>query len=260
MKRIVVLVLAAGLLSAACSSGGGSQKTSNGSAASRPAPSATGSAKQALVPQPIKGCVPRCNPPGLSRPGPILVPAYKTEWFFGSQLVISPSEYWSIHEDSTGEFALTRDASPADSVLFWEDVYPTVQGKRVIGVPMTVKGFLGWLQQSSQLDVSTPHAGKIGSDLPATVVDVSIAKGAKNEDPDCPAHVCVEWVSYPQWDGAFGIAQPQVQRLYLSDVTYGASRHLFVAVIYPDDPRDMGTFAPKAEKLMQAVQVPASAA
>jgi len=33
-------------------------------------------------------------------------------------MVITPGEPWS----STGEFALTLDAAPDDSVLFWEDV------------------------------------------------------------------------------------------------------------------------------------------
>ena len=39
-------------------------------------------------------------------------------------MVITPSEPWSIHEDSTGEFALMPDAAPDNDVLFWEDVYP----------------------------------------------------------------------------------------------------------------------------------------
>jgi hypothetical protein len=43
---------------------------------------------------------------------------YKTQWFFGGQMVITTREPWSIHEDSTGEFALTLDAAPQNSVLF----------------------------------------------------------------------------------------------------------------------------------------------
>jgi len=139
-------------------------------------------------------------------------------------------------------------------------VYPIEHDQRVAGVPMTVKGLLGWLQKTPQLDVSAPRHGTIGRGLPATVVDVSIAKDAKNEDPDCPASTCILWLDFPQWDGNWGIAEPQIQRFYLSDVSYGGRKHLFIAVVYPDDPRDMNTFLPRAEKLIATTQVPATPA
>ena len=186
MNRIVVLIVAAGLLSAACSSSGSRQPPPSAGAAGGAAPSATAAAQEALVPHPIRGCVPTCNTPGITRPGKIPEKPYKTQWFFGRQMVITPSEHWSIHEDSTGEFSLTLDAAPANDVLFWEDVYPIEHNKRVPGVPLTVQGLLGWLQRTPRLHVSAPHPGTIGRDLPATVVDVTIAKGAKNEDPDVP--------------------------------------------------------------------------
>jgi hypothetical protein len=258
MNRIVVLIVAAGLLSAACSSSGSRQPPPSAGAAGGAAPSATAAAQEALVPHPIRGCVPTCNTPGITRPGRIPEKPYKTQWFFGRQMVITPSEHWSIHEDSTGEFSLTLDAAPANDVLFWEDVYPIEHNKRARGVPLTVKGLLGWLQHTPRLHVSAPHPGTIGRDLPATVVDVTIAKGAKNEDPDCPSHTCILWLDYPQWDVTWGIAEPQVQRFYLSDVSYGGHKHLFIAVVYPNDPRDMNKFLPHAEKLIATVQVPAT--
>jgi hypothetical protein len=231
-KARSLLILAVVLLAAGCSSHGGSlQSSPSVKAAAGTAPSSTAPAKEALAPRPIKGCVPSCNPPGLTRPGPIPEGPYKTEWFFGGQMVITPGEPWSIHEDSTGEFALTLDAAPVNSVLFWEDVYPIVHGQRVRGVPMTVKGLLGWLRKTPRLHVSAPRPGTIGSGLPATVVDVTVAKGAKNEDPGCPSQACVLWLSYPQWDLSWGIAEPQVQRFYLSDVSYGGRKHLFIAVV-----------------------------
>ena len=143
-------------------------------------------------------------------------------------------------------------------MLFWEDVYPIEHNKRVPGVPLTVKGLLGWLRHNPRLDVSAPRPGTIGRGLPATVVDVTIAKGAKNEDPDCPTRTCILWLDYPQWDVNWGIAEPQVQRFYLSDVSYGGRKHLFIAVVYPNDPRDMKKFLPHAEHLIATVQVPAT--
>jgi len=260
MNRIVALTLAAGLLAAACSSSGGSQQPSLPAGAAGGTVSSA-SAAAVPVPSPIQGCVPVCNPPGITRPGSIPERPYKTQWFFGGQMVITPSEPWSIHEDSTGEFALTLDAAPQNSVLFWEDVYPTKHDKRVPGVSMTVKGLLGWLRKSPRLDVSAPHQGKIGSGLPATVVDVTVAKDAKNEDPGCPsAGACVLWLGFPQWDGTWGIADPQIQRFYLSDVSYGGKKHMFVAVVYPDNPADMKEFMSHAKDLMATVQVPATSA
>ncbi len=261
MKRIVLLMLAVGLLGAACSSHGGSQEPSSSiGAAGGAAPSTSTPTKEAPVPHPIQGCVPGCNGPGRSRPGQIPEGPYKTAWFFGGHMVITPSEPWSIHEDSTGEFSLTLDAAPVNSVLFWEDVYPIEHDKRVRGVPMTVKGLLGWLRKTPRLHVSAPRPGTIGTDLPATVVDVTVAKAAKNEDPDCPTHTCILWLDYPQWDLSCGIAEPQVQRFYLSDVSYGGRTHLLIAVVCPNDPRDMKKFLPDAEHLIATVQVPATPA
>jgi hypothetical protein len=261
MNRIVVLILAAGLLSAACSSAGGpGQPSPSAGAAGGAASSAAASARAAPVPKPIRGCVPACNPPGLTRPGRIPERPYEAQWFFGGQMVITPGEPWSIHEDSTGEFALTLDAAPENSVLFWEDVYPSNDDVRVPGVSLTVRGLLGWLKATLRLHVSAPRPGTIGRDLPATVVDVTVAKGAKNEDPDCPTRACVLWLEFPQWDVSWGIAEPQVQRFYLSEVSYGGQKHLFVAVVYPNDPGDMRKFLPHAEKLIATVQVPASPA
>jgi hypothetical protein len=260
MNRAVGLLLAVALLAAGCSSHDASPAPSPSvKATAGAAPATTAPATAALAPQPIKGCVPTCNQPGITRPGSIPERPYKTQWFFGGQMVITPSEPWSIHEDSTGEFSLTLDANPVNSVLFWEDVYPIdAHGQRVSSVPLTVKGLLGWLRKTPRLHVSAARRGTIGDGLPATVVDVTVAKGTKNEDPGCPSHACVLWLSYPQWNLSWGIAEPQVQRFYLSDVTYGGRKHLFVAVVYPDKPGEMNTFLPHAKKLIATAQVPAT--
>jgi hypothetical protein len=121
-------------------------------------------------------------------------------------------------------------------------------------------GLLAWLRDNRRLDVSKPRPGTIGEDLPATIVDVTVDPAARNEDRGCPTDTCILWLGFPQWDGLWGIAEPQVQRFYLSDATYGGKTHLFVAVVYPDDPRDMDAFLPHAKDLLASVQVPAAAA
>lgn len=73
-----------------------------------------------------------------------------------------------------------------DVVAFWEDVYPVENGRRVRGVPMTVDGFLEWLERDPRLEMSKPSPGTIGSDLPATIVNVTVSSEATNEEPGCP--------------------------------------------------------------------------
>lgn len=259
MRRMNTLVCAAtlALLGAGCGSSG---ETQNEPSKATPGGSATESgatASEVPVPDPIQGCVPRCNTPGLTRPGTLSPGPYETSWFFGGEMVITLDEPWSAHEDSTGELALELVTTPENGVYFWEDVYPVENGEQVDGVPMTVDGLLEWIREDPRLEASAPHRGRIG-ELPATIVDVTISKGAENEDPGCPTDACVLWLGFPQWVGFWGIAKPQVQRFYLSDVTYGGETHLFIGVVYPDDPADMKTFLPHGEDLLATVQVPAT--
>jgi hypothetical protein len=174
--------------------------------------------------------------------------------------VIRLAEPRNVHEDSTGEFALELGATPQNGVYFWEDVYPVENDERVDGVPITVDGMFDWIHRDPRLEATAPQPGRIG-DLPATVVDVSISKDTPNEGgADCPVDVCIGWLGFPQWEGPWGIAVPQVQRLYLSDVTYGGKTHLFVAVVYPDLLWGMGVLSAHAEDLLASVQVPATPA
>ena len=124
---------------------------------------------------------------------------------------------------------------------------------------MTAQGLLRWMRNDPRLVVSDEHRGRIG-DVPATLVDVSVAEGAKNDDPQtCPTPACVLFLGFPQWDETFGITDQQTPRLYLSDVTYGGEQHLFVAAIYADLPADTDVLRPHGEDLLATVQVPAEA-
>lgn len=253
----ILLLIAAGCSSTASQDEAASTGPSSSGTATGPAPSPS----FAPVPDPIQGCVPSCNQAGLSQPGAVDPGPYETQWFFGGEMVITLDEAWGVHEDSTGEFALELGSDPAFLLLFWEDVYPVVHERRVRGVPMTTDGLLRWMRDDPRLAVSAPHQGEIGDGISATIVDVSIAAAAKNDDPGgCPTDVCALWLGFPQWEGSWGIARPQVQRFYLSDVAYGGKTHLFVAVVYPDDPADMETFLPHAKDVIDSVQVPATAA
>jgi hypothetical protein len=194
---------------------------------------------------------------GITSPGDVGPGVYNTRYFFGARMRLKFPGAWRSTEDSTGELNAMPAAAPQDAVFFWEDVYPIRQGDRVKAVPLTTAGLLQWLQTEPALKTSAPSKGRIGT-LPATVVDVSVAGNAKNEDPNCPTRACVLFLGFPQWGSDWGIAYAQVQRFYLADVEYGGVKHLFVAVIYPDKGADLKSFAKTGEQLLRTVRVPAT--
>ncbi len=160
--------------------------------------------------EPIQGCAPQCLPPNFTEPGKVPEGTYTTEYFFAGQMTVVFNKGWAVGEDSTGELlASPANKNPELSVLFWEDVFPTKhkQGlKRVNGVPGTADGVVGWLRANPNLSVTAPSKGTIGSDLPATVVDVSVAGKADNDVPGCPAKPCADFLGFPQWGTPYGIS------------------------------------------------------
>jgi len=254
LDRIALGVVVAVVL-AACSGTTASPSQGASSQPSQAAPSVAASASAG--PTPLAGCVPACVH-ALTVPGDLAAGEYQTVNFFGGRMQVTLQGQWSSHEDSTGEFQLSPTSRPADGIYFWEDVYPVDQGARVDGVPLTVSGILGWLQGDSNFVISAPEAGSIGAGVPATVVDLSIAAGAVNDDPGCPVGTCLNFLGFPQWNppGVWGIAGTQVQRIYLADVSYGGVTHLFVVVIYPDDPANMDSLRQLAEPMIGSVRVP----
>jgi hypothetical protein len=256
MLRITLAVCA--LLVSACNGAGG-PPGSGAPAGDAPTPGqAAGSPDADAEPDKIEGCVPACGPIGIIEPGRLSPGEYETGWFFEGEMRLTVDAGWTSPEDSTGEFSV---ASHQDRILFWVDTYPVEDGRRV-SAPMTAAGLLRGLRSSTQLDVSGSTEGSIGA-LPATLVDIRVAADAVNDErgnPWCRVKTCALFLGFPQWDGVFGIAGTEVQRFYLSDVTYGGVEHLFVAVISPDGSTDMGTFAPRAERVIATVRVPATPA
>jgi hypothetical protein len=206
----------------------------------------------------IRGCAPQCLPPGMTEPGSLPSGSYKTHYFFAGQMRLTFEKGWTGTEDSTGEFGAAKNRDTDYRVVFWEDVYPQKDGQRVKGVPVTAGGVLDWLRANRNLRVRAPHKDAIGADLPARVVDVSIADGAVNDDPECPAKACANFLGFPQWGEPYGIAGDSVTRLYLSDVKYGGQNHLFVAAVEGSSKPDLDTRLAAAKRLIASVQVPAT--
>src|SRR4051794_2119644 len=211
----------------------------------------------------IQGCAPQCLQPNLTEPGRVPKGTYETQYFFAGQMTVVFDRGWSVGEDSTGEFASAENRTPDLRVIFWEDVFPTrhKQGlTRLKGVPGTADGVVGWLRANPNLSVSSPSKGTIGSDLPATVVDVSVAKKADNDDPGCPAKPCANFLGFPQWGEPYGIAGGGVTRFYFSDVKYGGKAHLFVAAVEGVDHAKLDAGLPAAERVIESAKVPADPA
>ena len=211
----------------------------------------------------IQGCAPQCLPPNITEPGEVPKGTYKTEYFFAGQMTVVFDKGWAVGEDSTGEFASAENKNPDLRVIFWEDVFPTKHKQgliRVNGVPVTADGVVGWLGANPNLSVTAPRKGTIGSDLPATVVDVSVADKAANDDPGCPAKPCANFLGFPQWGEPYGIAGGGVTRFYFSDVKYGGKTHLFVAAVEGLDKAQLDAGLPAAEQVIESTKVPADPA
>ena len=213
----------------------------------------------------IPGCAPQCLTPGLTRPGNLPAGKYTTHNFFGGEMTLSFPKGWASGEDSTGEF-LAWSRSDVDSrVIFWEDVYPVtapVPGtwKRVGSLRWTSAKLLSWLQKNTNLTVSRPASGMIGT-IRARVVDIGVAQDAVNDDPQCPEKACANFVQFPQWNTPYGIAGTKaVSRFYFGDVRYGGQRHMFVAVVEALSRAKLNAFLPSARKVIATVRVPATSA
>jgi len=231
-----------------------SPDSASGDAASATTSTAPATTAAGAADQP-DGCVPACHI-GITTPGVLPEGDYQTQWFFGGTLAITLPDAWTSREDSSGEFALSPVAQENDLLLFWLDVYPIAGEEPVPGVPNTAAGLLDWLQHQTRVSTSHVTTGAIGP-FPATVVDVRVNSQTENEEPgQCPSSPCVLFLDFPQWGGDWGIANGQVQRFRLADVTYDGTQHLFVAVTYPDRGEDLDAFAPLADEVLTSVQVP----
>jgi hypothetical protein len=185
---------------------------------------------------------------------------YTTKYFFAGQMKLAFEAGWTGTEDSTGEFSAGKGSNPEYRVVFWEDVYPQKDGKQVKGVPSTARGLLGWLKADRNLHVTAPRTSVIGTDLKAEVVDVSVSDRAVNDDPQCPAKACANFLGFPQWSEPYGIGGKAVTRLYLADVKYGGEAHMFVVAVEGADKADLNARLPAAERLVGSVRVPADPA
>ncbi|MGI5455689.1 hypothetical protein ACQEWB_21425 [Streptomyces sp. CA-249302] len=171
---------------------------------------------------------------------------------------------WESHEDQPVEFSVAPDGNwDLHRVLFWSDLIPVGKNRKpAAGVSSTASELVAWLRTRPNVRVSTPRSATIGTDsLPAEVVDITISSKAVNEASDCPVRACVDFLTWPNaGDNVYGLAEPAVLRLYLSDVRYGGKTHLFAIGIEGRDQADLKAFLPDAEHLIASAGAPVSPA
>ncbi|MET9914256.1 hypothetical protein ABZZ74_47440 [Streptomyces sp. NPDC006476] len=134
--------------------------------------------------------------------------------------------------------------------------------KRAAGVASTASQLTAWLRTRPNLQVTKPRTATIGTTaLPAKVVDIAISRTAVNEPSDCPVRACVDFLTWPKaGDNVYGLAEPSVLRLYLSDVRYGGKNHLLAIGIEGQDQADLKQFLPDAERIVSSADAPVSRA
>jgi hypothetical protein len=260
--RVLVWVSAVALAVTGCGGAAGQDSSDTPSAApSTVAGSASGSG---LAPRPdlpplvegeLAACLPLCAK-GLVNPGELPLGTYQTQWFFGGYMTLRFERAWTGIEDSTGELKIAPATDSEYGVGFALDLYPVLNGQRVDGVPLTTAGMLDWLAGNSNLELSKPTATSIGN-LPATAVDIRLSKAAVNDDPGCPARACVNFLGFPQWNHANGIAGDDVYRLYLADIRYSGTDHVLSVTVEGRDRTHLREFVPAMEQVLETVKVPA---
>jgi hypothetical protein len=163
-------------------------------------------------------------------------------------------EAWTAIEDSTGDLKIAPAANDEYGAGFALDVFPVVNGERV-DAPNTVEQFLAAIRAHPNLIVSDDIPTSIGS-FPATAVDVRLAPSAPMEHADCPAP-CVDFIGFEQWDHFNGILGDDVYRLYLADIQYSGSDHVFSVMVEGRDEKDLQTFVQAVEEVLGTVEIPA---
>jgi hypothetical protein len=244
--------LAVPLLAIVALAGCGAQSGTSATAMPTATPSSSG----------IAGCVPECIHGGTD-PGTLAAGPYTTQYFLAGHLTVTFAATWESHHDHTQEFSAAPSGLwDTHRVLFWSDILPIgPDGKQVAGVSRTTAGMLEWFAARPNLLVSNRHPASIGAGhLSATVIDMTVASHAVNEDPNCPSAACVVFLTWPNAPGMYAIGGPGVFRLYLSDITYGGQRHLLAVGIESKNPADFAAWLPTAEALIATARAPVSPA
>ena len=193
-------------------------------------------------PSPDKGDTSTETPEAQSSPAQ-KAETYTTAAFLAGQMKVRLANDWIVSDDSAAHFAAAEGDDPDYSVLCSLDAYPVQNGERVKGVRATAEGLLAWLGTNENLRVMPKPDYPIGNDIRAKVADMRISDQAVNDDPSCPADVCVNPIAFPPSDETYGLAgHHAVIRFYLSDIEFQGTKHLLVVSVEGRNRHDLHAF------------------
>lgn len=165
---------------------------------------------------------------------------------------------WSLREDSNGELAIFLPGDTEYAVAFWIDPEPYLHGRPVSGAGRDAGAFLAWLPTHPDLVVSPAERASIGK-VPATAVDVRLAKSAGQDEADCGADPCISFINNRAFDHVGGILGDDVYRFFFADVSYSGTDHLLVAMVEGRDASHLHSITAMIDALLRTVTIPAKA-
>jgi len=182
---------------------------------------------------------------------------YATSGFLAGAMTVQLGKGWNVLEDSRLHLSATAN-SPDYRVLWSIDASPLHAGRKVAGVPSAAAPFIRWLRDNPDLRVVEARRSRIGSKLPARVVDVVLAPGAVNDDPGCPARVCVNFLRFYGAAEPYGIAGDDAIRFYFANIKNKGKRHLLIVAIEARNRADLTARLPAAERLIHTATLTVS--
>jgi hypothetical protein len=172
-----------------------------------------------------------------------------TSGFLAGAMTVHLGKGWNVLEDSRLHFSAAAN-SPDYRVLWSIDASPVHAGVKVGGVPSAAAPLIRWLRVNPDLRVVEARGSRIGSKLPARVVDVVLAPGAVNDDPGCPARACVNFLRFYGAAEPYGIAGDDAIRFYFANIKSNGKRHLLIVAIEARNRADLTARLPAAERLI----------
>lgn len=177
-----------------------------------------------------------------------------TTGFLAKAMTVKLEKGWHVLEDSRLHLSVAAN-DPNFRVLWSLDASALHAGKKIAGVPSTAGPLIRWLRHSSDLRVVEAKRSTIGPKLVARVVDVSLAAGAVNDDPGCPAKTCVNFLRFYGAAEPYGIAGDDAIRFYLANIKHQGKRRLLIIAIEASNRADLARRRPAAERLIHTARL-----
>src|SRR6185295_10082142 len=109
---------------------------------------------------------------------------YTTKVFLPATSFKVPNADFVNVGDFGGDFGLLSTKDVGDAIMFFRDA------RSFDKAAATVTDIALWLESKEGLDATPFTPAKIGG-LTGVTMDIRIAPGAANEDPDCPVQTCI---------------------------------------------------------------------